>query len=62
MFDGSPGFGSLACTVTIGATSWRTSVFWSKEAGYMLPVKAAVRKAEQIADNAMVEYALEVAT
>ena len=60
MFDGSLGFGSLPCTVTIGATTWRTSVFWSKAAGYMLPVKAGVRKAEGLADGARVEYALEV--
>ena len=60
MFDGSLGFGSLPCTVTIGATTWRTSVFWSKAAGYMLPVKASVRKAEGLRDGARVEYGLLV--
>lgn len=60
MFDGSLGFGSLPCTVTVGATTWRTSVFWSKSVGYMLPVKAAVRKAEGLADGQTVAYSLDV--
>lgn len=60
MFDGSLGFGSLPCTVTLGATTWRTSVFWSKAGGYLLPMKASVRKAEGIADGATVVYELEV--
>ena len=60
--EGSPGFGSLPCAVTVGSTTWRTSVFWSKAAGaYLLPVKASVRKAEGIADGAMVRYRLEIA-
>ncbi len=60
MFEGSLGFGSLPCTVTIGATTWRTSVFWSRAGAYLLPVKASVRKAEGLADNATVAYELEV--
>jgi hypothetical protein len=41
------GFGSMKVTATIGDTSWATSIFPAKEAGgYLLPVKASVRKAE----------------
>ena len=41
------GWGSIRVSATIGETSWQTSVFPSKESGgYLLPVKAAVRKAE----------------
>ncbi len=41
------GFGSLRVKVMIGATSWSTSIFPSKELGsYVLPVKKAVRIAE----------------
>ena len=41
------GWGSIRVTATIGETSWQTSMFASKESGgYLLPVKAAVRKAE----------------
>ena len=38
--------------VTIGDTSWNTSVFPHKESGgWLLPVKAAVRKAEGLAEG-----------
>lgn len=41
------GWGSIRVSATIGETSWQTSMFPSKESGgYLLPVKAAVRKAE----------------
>lgn len=44
------GWGSIRVTATIGETSWQTSMFPSKESGgYLLPVKAAVRKAEGLA-------------
>jgi len=43
------GFGSVRVTVTIGASSWQTSIFPDNKAGtYLLPVKAAVRKAEGV--------------
>jgi len=44
------GFGSVRVEVTIGATTWRTSVFPnSNEAGtFALPLKKAVRKAEDL--------------
>jgi hypothetical protein len=44
--EGSPrrGFGSVRVEVTVEPTTWRTSIFPSKEAGsYVLPVKKAVR-------------------
>lgn len=53
------GFGSLRVTARIGASRWQTSVFPSREAGWMLPVKAAVRKAEGLAEGDEVELALE---
>jgi hypothetical protein len=41
------GWGSIRVAATIGDSSWQTSVFPSKEnGGYLLPVKAAIRKAE----------------
>lgn len=40
------GFGSVRVEVTVGPTTWRTSIFPSKESGsYVLPVKKAVRTA-----------------
>lgn len=45
----SAAWGSVYVQVTIGKTSWKTSVFPSKNVkGYLLPVKASVRKAEKI--------------
>ena len=41
------GFGSIRVEVTIGSTTWRTSVFPdSKRKTYVLPVKKPVRVAE----------------
>ncbi len=41
------GFGSVRVAATIGATSWQTSLFTTKElGGYQLPLKATVRRAE----------------
>jgi Domain of unknown function (DUF1905) len=44
------GFGSVRVEVTIGATTWRTSLFPdSRSRTYVLPVKKAVRSAEGLA-------------
>jgi Domain of unknown function (DUF1905) len=41
------GFGSIRVEVTIGTTTWQTSLFPdSKRATYVLPVKKSVRVAE----------------
>jgi hypothetical protein len=53
------GFGSIRVRVTVGATTWRTSVFPSKEqAGYVLPMKKAVRRAENLAPHTAVTVTL----
>ena len=54
------GFGSLKVTARIGDSVFRTSLFPSKELGWLLPVKAAVRKAEGISEGDEVTVALEV--
>lgn len=55
------GFGSVPVQVRIGSSSWKTSVFPSKqEASYILPVKKAVRTAEGIAAGDRVTVQLEV--
>ncbi len=55
-----PGWGSLKVAVTVGASRWNTSVFPSKDTGWMLPIKAAVRKAERLSEGDLVELALEL--
>jgi len=57
---GARGFGSLRVTARIGSTCFQTSVFPQKGEGWMLPVKAAVRKAEDLAEGDKVEVTLEV--
>ncbi|WP_297081194.1 DUF1905 domain-containing protein [uncultured Demequina sp.] len=55
------GFGAVKVQVVIGASTWKTSMFPSKEhASYILPIKAAVRRAEGIAagDTAAVSITL----
>ena len=54
------GFGSLKVVAKIGGSTFRTSVFPSKETGWLLPVKAAVRKAEGLAEGDAVMVSLEV--
>jgi hypothetical protein len=57
----SRGFGSMKVTATIGGTSWATSIFPAKDVGgWLLPVKAAVRKAEGIGAGDMVMVGLEI--
>ena len=58
---GRPGFGSVRVEVTVGATTWRTSVFPDSRRGtYLLPVKKDVRTREHLDDGAPVPVALEV--
>lgn len=55
------GWGSLPVVVTMGDTSWRTSIFPDKKQGaYLLPLKAEVRKKEKIKAGDMVLFSLEV--
>ena len=56
------GFGSVPVKVTVGRTTWTTSIFPSKEQqSFILPVKAAVRKAEGLADGTSCNVTLELA-
>ena len=56
-----PGFGSIRVEVTLGGSKWKTSVFPSKEhASFVLPVKAAVRRAEGIDDGDEVTVELDL--
>jgi hypothetical protein len=55
------GFGSVPVEATIGRTHWRTSLFPSKSAGgFMLPLKAAVRRAEGFGEGDSVRVILKV--
>lgn len=50
--DATGGFGSVRVEVTVGGSTWRTSLFPSKEeAAFVLPVKKAVRIAEGLLEQ-----------
>jgi hypothetical protein len=57
----SAAWGSVYVVARIGNTEWKTSVFPSKEVkGFLLPIKASVRKAERIADGDLVTVQLTI--
>jgi hypothetical protein len=59
--DATGGFGSVRVEVTVGGSTWRTSLFPSaEEAAYVLPVKKAVRTAEGVAEGDAVAVALRL--
>ena len=55
------GFGSVKVEVTIGWTTWEFSRFRDPKRGtFILPVKTAVRTAEDLSDGATAELHLRV--
>jgi hypothetical protein len=54
------GWGMIPVTVRIGTTHWTTSLF-PKDGSYIVPLKAAVRKAEGISEGDLVTLRMEVA-
>ena len=55
------GWGSLPVLVTIGTTTWKTSIFPDKKSGtYLLPLKAEVRKKEGIVDKEKVSFTIQL--
>lgn len=55
------GFGSVRVAVTIGGSSWRTSIFPDGgRRAYVLPLKRAVREAEGIGDGDVVQVEVDV--
>ncbi|MBI1351306.1 MAG: DUF1905 domain-containing protein [Actinomycetales bacterium] len=52
---GHRGFGSIRVEVTVGTTTWRTSVFPSSQQGaFILPVKKQVRQREGLDEGDLV--------
>ena len=55
------GFGSIPVRVTIGKTSWDTSIFPDKQSGtYLLPLKASVRRAEEVSAGDTITFTLAI--
>ena len=61
--DGEPrrGFGSVRVRVTVGGSTWSTSIFPdSTKDCYVLPIKRAVRKAEKLDEGDTVPVTVEL--
>ncbi len=53
------GWGMIPVSVRIGNTEWTTSL-WPKDGRYIVPIKAGVRKAENLEEGDEVAVQLEV--
>lgn len=59
--DKSKGWGSIPVSVTVGKTTWDTSLFPDKRsASYLLPLKVAVRMKEGIREGSALTFTLKV--
>jgi hypothetical protein len=56
----SYGWGMIPATVQVGDTLWPTAL-WPKDGGYIVPVKAAVRRAEHLEIGITIAVRLDVA-
>ena len=54
------GWGMIPATVRLGGTSWTTSL-WPRDGGYIVPLKAWVREAEDVEVDDVVDVELEIA-
>lgn len=54
------GFGAVRVEATINDVTWRTSVFPQKSGGYILPVKAGIRRKADIAAGDEVHLTLQL--
>ena len=53
------GWGMIPATVRIGKTSWYTAL-WPKDGRYIVPLKAAIRKAEKLNLGDVVQVRLTI--
>ncbi|WP_239169793.1 DUF1905 domain-containing protein [Actinoplanes xinjiangensis] len=55
------GWGMIPVTVRIGSSEWTTSLF-PKDGGYLVPIRAAIRKAESLdaGDPVTIELRVDV--
>ena len=54
------GFGSVKVTVTLGESTWQTSLFPNKDGSWFLPIKKPVRLAEGLDYGDTIDVELEL--
>jgi hypothetical protein len=55
------GWGSLPVTATIGKTTWETSIFPDSKSGtFILPIKALIRKKEELLEGDRCTVTIEI--
>ncbi len=54
------GFGSVRVAATINGVTWRTSIFPQKSGGYILPIKAEVRRNADVGEGDEVRVTLDL--
>lgn len=53
------GWGVIPANITIGDTQWKTSLF-PKDELYLVPIRADIRKAENLAEGDLVTIRLQI--
>ena len=57
------GWRSLPVVAEIGKTRWKTSIFYDNKLGaYIFPLKAEVRKKENISEGIKINFSIEIQT
>nr|WP_254072048.1 DUF1905 domain-containing protein [Rathayibacter sp. VKM Ac-2857] len=56
----SYGWGMVPAAVELGASRWTTSL-WPKDGGFVVPINAAVRRAEDVEVDSVVRLRLTIA-
>ena len=56
-----PGFGTVKVFASLGKSHWQTALFPDKASGsYFLPIKAAIRKEQQVKSGDKIEVSLKL--
>lgn len=56
------GWGFIKARVTLGKSTWETTLFPSKEYGYLVAIKAAIRKKEKVKEGDALELKVSLLT
>lgn len=54
------GFGSVRVRARVGTSEWRTSIFPSKTGEYVLPVKQAIRRKEELELGDVADFEIDI--